>query len=100
MAPEILLESGYGAECDWWSLGVVIFEMLVGYPPFYGDDDEQMFELIRAGTYAFPEAIDGYRTTWGNVSDQAKGVIRNLLTVPPQQRATAPQVIATRECHT
>ena len=38
MAPEILLETGYHQDCDWWSLGVVMFEMLVGYPPFYGDD--------------------------------------------------------------
>ena len=83
-----------------WSLGVVLYIVLCGFPPFYGDDDEQMFELIRAGTYAFPEAIDGYRTTWATVSDQAKSVIRNLLTVPPQQRATAPQVNATRDCHT
>jgi len=38
MAPEILLETGYSADCDWWSLGVVVYESLVGYPPFYGDD--------------------------------------------------------------
>ena len=63
----------YGHAVDMWSLGVVLYILLCGFPPFYGDDDEQMFDLIRQGSYSFPEAIDGYKTTWGTVERRRQG---------------------------
>lgn len=38
IAPEVLMKMGYGMECDWWSVGAIMYEMMVGYPPFYSDD--------------------------------------------------------------
>jgi len=74
MAPEILLEAGYHADCDWWSLGVVLYEMLVGYPPFYGDDSLITCRkiLCHEESLVFPAEA--------SLSADAVFVIRNLLT--------------------
>ncbi|RVX19385.1 putative serine/threonine-protein kinase ndrB [Vitis vinifera] len=49
IAPEVLLKKGYGMECDWWSLGAIMYEMLVGYPPFYSDDPMSTCRKLRGG---------------------------------------------------
>ena len=74
MAPEILLETGYAADCDWWSMGVVIFEMLVGYPPFYGDDSLITCRkiLCHHESLTFPPEA--------SLSPEAVSLIRGLLT--------------------
>ena len=46
IAPEVLLKRGYGLECDWWSLGAIMYEMLVGYPPFYSEEPMQTCRKI------------------------------------------------------
>lgn len=45
MSPEVLTQEGYGEEVDWWSLGVIFFEMILGIPPFGGDTPEEVFEV-------------------------------------------------------
>ncbi|KAF3620594.1 hypothetical protein FXO37_33192 [Capsicum annuum] len=46
IASELLLKKGYGCECDWWSLGVIMYEMLVGYPPFYSDEPMSTYRKV------------------------------------------------------
>ncbi|KAL8166020.1 hypothetical protein V2J09_007519 [Rumex salicifolius] len=81
MAPEVLLKRGYGMECDWWSLGAILYEMLVGYPPFCSDDPRttcrkaskmHFFVILNWKTcMKFPEEP--------KISDEAKDLICQLL---------------------
>lgn len=91
VSPEILTASktgGYGSECDLWSLGVILFILLCGYPPFYDENNNNavIFKQIKTGTYAF---ADPY---WTNVSEEAKSLIRRLLTVDPTKRIKCEEV--------
>ena len=54
VAPEILYQQRYGKECDYWSIGVVLYILLSGIPPFYDDDTLMLFEKIKHGRYDFP----------------------------------------------
>ncbi|CAL1543272.1 unnamed protein product [Lymnaea stagnalis] len=58
LAPEIILSKGHNKAVDWWSLGILIFEMLVGYPPFYADNPLNIYEKIVAGKIVWPKNID------------------------------------------
>ncbi|KAL5547071.1 hypothetical protein UlMin_006758 [Ulmus minor] len=73
IAPEVLLKKGYGMECDWWSLGAILFEMLVGYPSFYSDDPMSTCrKIVNWKTHLkFPKEV--------KLSPEAKDLITKLL---------------------
>ena len=54
LAPEIIQSKGHGKSVDWWALGILIFEMLVGYPPFYDENPFGIYQKILAGRIEFP----------------------------------------------
>jgi len=74
IAPEVFLQNGYGKEADWWSVGVILFEMLCGYPPFCADTPMETYRKIMnwKETLEFPEDID--------LSPEATDLIKRLLT--------------------
>jgi calcium-dependent protein kinase len=82
VAPEVLNRE-YTKSCDIWSIGVITYILLCGYPPFYGDTDNQIFDSVRTGRFDFPSP------DWDGISDLAKDFIRSMLKRDPTKRATA-----------
>lgn len=73
IAPEVFQHKGYGKECDWWSLGTIMYEMLVGYPPFCSDNHAETYQKILnwRSTLIIPDSA--------NVSREAQDLIRRLV---------------------
>jgi serine/threonine protein kinase len=70
IAPEVLLNKGHGKPVDWWTLGILIYEMIVGYPPFVDDDPMGIYQKILSGKIVFPKLFE----------KDAKGLVKKLLT--------------------
>lgn len=82
IAPEVLFEK-YDEKCDVWSCGVILYILLCGYPPFNGDTDNEILNKIKSGKFVFPNE------EWGVVSDDAKDLIKKMLTFNPSDRYSA-----------
>jgi len=87
VAPEILLSKPYGKSVDMWSIGVIIFILLGGYPPFSDNNQGKLYKKIKAGQFEF------HPDYWGTISKEAKDLITKLLTVDPEKRFTADQAL-------
>lgn len=89
VAPEILKKTSYDYRCDYWSMGVVMFILLSGTPPFYHEDNFELFEIIKKGRYSFRSSV------WRDVSEEARDFISKLLQVNPDDRITKEEI----RCH-
>lgn len=87
VAPEVLTEDTYTNAVDMWSVGVIIYILLSGYPPFYDDAPPKIFKKITEAKYDFNDPA------WENVSDMAKDLIRKLLVRDPEERLTAAECL-------
>ncbi|CAH2265156.1 jg9306 [Pararge aegeria aegeria] len=76
IAPEIILYQPYGKSVDWWAYGVLLYEMLVGQPPFDGEDEEELFAAITDNSVSYPKTL----------SKEAKDACKSFLTKNPQKR--------------
>jgi len=86
VAPEVLIGEGYNQEVDVWSIGVIMYILLCGFPPFYAENNSKLFEKIMSGSYSFPSPY------WDKISSSAKDLIRCMLVVDPKKRFTSIQV--------
>jgi len=87
VAPEVLSAQGYDKEVDLWSVGVITYLLLCGFPPFYGETLPEVFEQIMKADYDFPDPY------WTDISKNAKDFIAQLLVVDSKKRLTAKQAM-------
>lgn len=88
VAPEIIHNIPYGTKSDIWSLGVITYILIGGYPPFVEDDQRELFRKICSGDYEFHEKY------FNCVSDDAKTLISALLEINPKKRLSANQALS------
>ncbi|TMS40042.1 hypothetical protein L596_006475 [Steinernema carpocapsae] len=87
LSPEVLKKDPYGKPVDIWACGVILYILLVGYPPFWDEDQHRLYAQIKAGAYDYPSP------EWDTVTPEAKSLIDNMLTVNPKKRITAEQAL-------
>ncbi|EAT36480.1 AAEL011441-PA [Aedes aegypti] len=88
VAPEVLAQKPYGKAVDVWSIGVISYILLCGYPPFYDENDANLFAQILKGEFEFDSPY------WDEISESAKDFIRNLMCVNVEKRFTCKQALA------
>uniref|UniRef100_A0A8C7L2G4 Calcium/calmodulin-dependent protein kinase IGa n=1 Tax=Oncorhynchus kisutch TaxID=8019 RepID=A0A8C7L2G4_ONCKI len=85
VAPEVLAQKPYSKAVDCWSIGVITYILLCGYPPFFEDNETRLFSKIMRADYAFHSPF------WDNISESAKDFIRNMMQKHPKKRFSTEQ---------
>ncbi|XP_020902743.1 calcium/calmodulin-dependent protein kinase type II delta chain isoform X2 [Exaiptasia diaphana] len=87
LSPEVLKREPYGRNVDLWACGVILYILLVGYPPFWDEDQHKLYAQIKAGAYDYPSP------EWDTVTDEAKDLINSMLTVDQTKRIQAHEAL-------
>ncbi|XP_063984767.1 calcium/calmodulin-dependent protein kinase type II alpha chain isoform X3 [Diachasmimorpha longicaudata] len=87
LSPEVLKKEPYGKPVDIWACGVILYILLVGYPPFWDEDQHRLYSQIKAGAYDYPSP------EWDTVTPEARNLINQMLTVNPTRRITASEAL-------
>uniref|UniRef100_A0A4X1UFB4 Calcium/calmodulin dependent protein kinase II beta n=1 Tax=Sus scrofa TaxID=9823 RepID=A0A4X1UFB4_PIG len=87
LSPEVLRKEAYGKPVDIWACGVILYILLVGYPPFWDEDQHKLYQQIKAGAY------DLFPDEWDTVTPEAKNLINQMLTINPAKRITAHEAL-------